>query len=240
MPCEHGIAALAWKKEKPEEFCHGWLTIGSYNATYKHFVKPIQGIQYWEKTEYVKLVPASVRRRPGRPKKQRRKDAFEEGPSNSKKMKRSYLVITCSRCSLEGHNKNGCVNQGVSPRPRGLVPPPPPPAASNVVQDDQVDIDLSQSHPQTQEGPAVDVVVQGPAVDVAVQGPQVGPQPMGFGQATFDPIPTGIRPPPIRGQNPTATLRGQNPTTRNATLFEEQMLMSFMPTPRFNPRGPRP
>jgi hypothetical protein len=25
-----------------------------------------------------------------------------------------------------------------------------------------VDIDLSQSHPQTQEGPAVDVVVQGP------------------------------------------------------------------------------
>jgi hypothetical protein len=49
---------------------------------------------------------------------------------------------------------------------------------------------------------------------------------MGFGQATFNPTPTGIRPPPIRGQNPTTT--------------EEQMLRSFMPTPKFNPRGPRP
>ncbi|GAU31259.1 hypothetical protein TSUD_153340 [Trifolium subterraneum] len=56
-------------------------------------------------------------------------------------------------------------------------------------------------------------------------------QPMGFGQATFDPIPTGIRPPPVRGPNPIA---------RNATIYEEQMLTSFMPSPRFNPRGPRP
>jgi hypothetical protein len=223
IPCEHGIAALAWKCEKPEDFCHGWLTMGSYNATYEHFVRPTQGMEYWEKTDFVKPVPAPIRRRPGRPKKQRRKDASQEGPSNSKKMKRSYPIITCSRCGLEGHNINGCVSQGVSPKPRGWVPPPPPPPpASNVVQENQVDIDLSQSHPQTQEIPAVDMVVQ-------------GPQPMGFGQATFDPTPTGIRPPPIRGQNPTTTFRGQNHATT-----EEQMLMSFMPTPRFNPRGPRP
>ncbi|KAK2412396.1 hypothetical protein QL285_047593 [Trifolium repens] len=223
IPCEHGIAALAWKCEKPEDFCRGWLTMGSYNATYEHFVRPTQGMEYWEKTDFVKPVPAAIRRRPGRPKKQRRKDASQEGPSNSKKMKRSYPIITCSRCGLEGHNINGCVSQGVSPKPRGWVPPPPPPPpASNVVQENQVEIDLSQSHPQTQEIPAVDMVVQ-------------GPQPMGFGQATFDPTPAGIRPPPIRGQNPTTTFRGQNHTTT-----EEQMLMSFMPTPRFIPRCPRP
>ncbi|KAK2437560.1 hypothetical protein QL285_022434 [Trifolium repens] len=190
IPCEHGIAALAWKCEKPEDFCHGWLTMGSYNATYEHFVRPTQGMEYWEKTDFVKPVPAPIRSRPGRPKKQRRKDASQEGPSNSKKMKRSYPIITCSRCGLEGHNINGCVSQGVSPKPREI--------------------------------PSVDMVVQ-------------GPQPMGFGQATFDPTPTGIRPPPIRGQNPTTTFRGQNHTTT-----EEQMLMSFMPTPRFNPRGPGP
>jgi hypothetical protein len=88
MPREHGIAALAWKCEKSEDFCHVCLTMGSYNATYEHFVRPTQGIEYWEKTDYVKLVPAPVRRRPGRPKKQRRKDAYEERLSNSKKMKR--------------------------------------------------------------------------------------------------------------------------------------------------------
>ncbi|PNX87801.1 hypothetical protein L195_g043898 [Trifolium pratense] len=211
MPCQHVVAALAWKREKPEDFCHGWLTMGSYNATYEHFVRPTQGLEYWQKTPHVKHVPAPVRRRPGRPKKQRRKDASDAGPSNSTKMKWSYPVITCSRCGLEGHNINGCVSQGVPPKRGGCVRPPhPPPPASNVVQQDQEDIDLSQSHPQTQQGPPPNI------------------------------RPTNIRPPPVRGQNPTATTSGHNPTTRNAIISDEQMLMSFMPTPRFNPRGPRP
>lgn len=59
--------------------------------------------------------------------------------------------------------------------------------------------------------------------DVNVQGPQ----PIGIGLGTFDPTPAGVRPPPITGQNP------------NARLNEQQMLTSFMPTPRFTPRGPR-
>ncbi len=50
-----------------------------------------------------------------------------------------------------------------------------------------------------------------------------GPQPIGIGQRTFDPAPVEVRPPPIRGQNP------------NARLNEQQMLTSFMPTPK----GPR-
>ena len=55
-----------------------------------------------------------------------------------------------------------------------------------------------------------------------------GPQPIGIGQGTFDLVPFGVRPPPIRGQNP------------NARLNEQQMLTSFIPSPRFTPRGLRP
>ncbi|GAU51118.1 hypothetical protein TSUD_281380 [Trifolium subterraneum] len=121
MPCEHAVVALAWKHERPGEFCHGWLTMGSYNATYEHFVKPTQGLEYWEKTYFVKLVPAPLRRRPGRPKKQRRKDGSNEGPTNSNKMKRSYPVITCSRFN-----------------PRGPRPTPNPIARNATISEEQM------------------------------------------------------------------------------------------------------
>jgi len=149
MPCVHGIAAIAWRHDKPENYCHGLLTLGSYNATYEHFIKPTQGEEFWEKTDYVKPVPAPKRRQPGRPKKQRRKDA-SEGPSGSGNIRRSYPVITCSRCGLEGnHNRFGCTSQGVMPMPPNWIPPPPPP--NNEGQGEQVTLDLSQSAPQTQE-----------------------------------------------------------------------------------------
>lgn len=86
----HACAAIAFKHLKPEDYCHAWLTIGSYNATYTFFIQPTQGEQYWRRTEYIHPVPPKLKRRPGRPKKQRRKDGNEEMVSNNK-LKRSYV-----------------------------------------------------------------------------------------------------------------------------------------------------
>ena len=72
---------------------------------------------------------------------------------------------------------------------------------------------MSQSSPQTQEQ----------LFDVNVQGPQ----PIGIGHRTFDPTSVGFRSPLISDQN------------SNACMNEQQMLTSFMPTPRFTPQGPR-
>ena len=94
------------------------------------FSKPTQGEEFWKKTDYVKLVSAPKRRQSGRPKKQRRKDA-SEGPSNSGNVRRSYPMLTCSRCVLEGnHNRVACTNQGVMHMPPNWAPPPPPNDAS--------------------------------------------------------------------------------------------------------------
>jgi len=104
-----------------------------------------QGEEFWEKTDYVKRVPAPKRRQPERPKKQRRKYA-SEGPSGSGNIRRSYLVIKCSRCGLKGnHNRVDCTNQGVMPMPPNWIPPPPPP--NNEGQEEQVTLDLSQPAP---------------------------------------------------------------------------------------------
>ncbi|RZB80566.1 hypothetical protein D0Y65_030320 [Glycine soja] len=124
MPCEHAIACIAHQVRKPEDFCQGWLTMGSYNATYEHFIKPTQGEEYWEPTSYDRPTPAPIKRRPGRPKKQRRKDTTEN-PSQTTKLKRSYPIITCQRCGHQGHNTNGCCYPGVSRRPPNWIPPPP-------------------------------------------------------------------------------------------------------------------
>lgn len=142
MPCMHAIAAIAFRHEKPEDYCHGWLTMGSYNATYEFFVQPTRGQEYWEKTQYTRPVPPPVKRRPGRPKKARRKDGNEDSVSNGR-LKRSYPAFTCSRCGVEGHNCKGC---------------PQRPPKETQTEETQTEIDMSQSQPVQSQDEVVVVI----------------------------------------------------------------------------------
>lgn len=219
MPCEHACAAIAWMREKPEDYCHGWLTLEAYNATYKFCVRPAEGQEYWEPTDYIRPVPAPIRKRPGRPKKARRKDANEEGTSSRRtKIKRAYQTKHCSRCGLEGHTMNRCSGQGVNHMPRGWViicercgieghymfqgcngqgVDPMPLNLISIQPMENVSIDMDDTH-----GPLPTQVTQPDEFDV-------------------EPIPLGVKPTPMRGPRP---MRGPG----------------FNP-PRFNPpRAPRP
>ena len=60
-----------------------------------------------------------MKRRPGQPKKARRKDITEGESSNNRiMMKRNFPTVTCMRYGLEGHNSRGCNNGGVPPKPK--------------------------------------------------------------------------------------------------------------------------
>lgn len=163
MPCKHVVAACAHKNEPPENYCHAWLTMGAYRSTYEFYVHPTRSQQYWEPTDYVKPLPPNVpKRKAGRPKRKRRRDATEQqvaGGSRTR-LRRTYPDITCTRCGLTGHNSRGCHRQGVSRMPRNWVPPPPEETENgeqteNGGQTENVDaqpglqteIDLSQSAP---------------------------------------------------------------------------------------------
>lgn len=50
--------------------------------------------------------PPAVRKQPGRPKKKRKKAAEET--SNSNKIRKFNVVMSCNICSKTGHNKRGC------------------------------------------------------------------------------------------------------------------------------------
>ena len=107
IPCMHACSAFTHQCRKPEDYCDGSLSFGSYHATYQFFINPTNSQEFWEKTPYLKPIPPKVRRSAGRPKKNRRKDG-DECVVTGGKLKRSYNVWTCSTCKQEGHNSRGC------------------------------------------------------------------------------------------------------------------------------------
>ncbi|RYR54302.1 hypothetical protein Ahy_A06g029560 [Arachis hypogaea] len=64
MPCVHACAALSRVNKDPEDFCHKWLTMDSYKATYLHSLNPIPGEALWEKSVYLKPLAPKVKRKP--------------------------------------------------------------------------------------------------------------------------------------------------------------------------------
>ncbi|KAG4982214.1 hypothetical protein JHK87_026963 [Glycine soja] len=91
------------------------------NETYENYIRPIRSQQYWETTTFDRLTPPHIKKRPGRPKKCRKKDQNEDQVNNNR-LKRSYKEVTCTRCGLNGHNNRGCINSGVPPRPKKWKP----------------------------------------------------------------------------------------------------------------------
>jgi len=106
----HAIAAIAHKGERPEAYCHHWLTMEAYRATYQYIVEPSRGEEYWAKTDYLPPLPPQLKKKKlGRPRKNRRKDATEESSSRKQhKVKRKLSEFTCTRCGGSGHNRQGC------------------------------------------------------------------------------------------------------------------------------------
>lgn len=107
IPCMHACSAIAHQCRKPEDYCDGLLSFGSYHETYQFFINPTNSQEFWEKTPYVKPIPPKIKRSAGRPKKNRRKDGNECDVVGGK-LKRSYNAWTCSICKQEGHNSRGC------------------------------------------------------------------------------------------------------------------------------------
>jgi len=103
----HACSAISHQCRKPEDYCDGLLSLGSYHATYQFFVNPTNSQEFWEQTSCEKPVPPPIKRSAGRPKKQRRKDGNEEAVVGGK-LKRSYKEWTCSRCKQQGHSSRGC------------------------------------------------------------------------------------------------------------------------------------
>nr|XP_027067869.1 uncharacterized protein LOC113693526 [Coffea arabica] len=108
IPCKHAALGATYRREKLKGYCDAAFSNDQYLKTYAFMINPILHMNRWPPMEDVTLavvLPPPLRRRAGRPRRNRRR-APDEGASASQH-KRS-ISFRCSKCGAFGHNRRTC------------------------------------------------------------------------------------------------------------------------------------
>ncbi|XP_022850584.1 uncharacterized protein LOC111372463 [Olea europaea var. sylvestris] len=138
IACSHVIASVVSRGLNVSEFVDDIYKKDAYMRTYTPSISPITGPDAWPTPGLNPLTPPVYTKRPGRPKKNRRKELNEVASSSQPKRssqskrnantsqstsgttegqrKRSGLIMTCTKCGETGHNRRGY---------KGAPPPAP-------------------------------------------------------------------------------------------------------------------
>ncbi|XP_019178873.1 PREDICTED: uncharacterized protein LOC109174035 [Ipomoea nil] len=114
MPCSHSICAIFHKGHQPDQYIHEWYSKERYLKTYHEVIQPINGEQFWPRTEGDEIHAPVPRKMTGRPKKKRKLEDNEKNKDKTKmsseisKLSRKGRIMTCQICKGKGHNKRFC------------------------------------------------------------------------------------------------------------------------------------
>ncbi|KAL2944399.1 Structure-specific endonuclease subunit slx4, partial [Bienertia sinuspersici] len=110
------------KWDTMEEFVDEFFKREVYLRAYAGSIPPCEGERHWPRVE-CKLDPPPIKVGPGRPRKNRIKDPFEQ-PKKQGTLSRHGMEMTCSICMVKGHNKRKCPNKesAVLPQPKPKKP----------------------------------------------------------------------------------------------------------------------
>ncbi|CAL2270221.1 unnamed protein product [Prunus armeniaca] len=76
---------------------------------YENIIQPVNGMDLWERTDFLEILPPKYNRQPGRPPKVRRKESGEkETKTGRKKVGRYQDSLKCGTCGQNGHNSVTC------------------------------------------------------------------------------------------------------------------------------------
>ncbi|XP_052113691.1 uncharacterized protein LOC107473343 [Arachis duranensis] len=101
LPCKHSAAAIIYIREKVENYCDAYYHKDKYIITYYGLHSPLPDLDTLDDTN---VLPPSLRRLPGRPRKSRIREKDEDAPSNARRIS----TVRCSNCKDLGHNRKGC------------------------------------------------------------------------------------------------------------------------------------
>ncbi|XP_042496943.1 uncharacterized protein LOC122075840 [Macadamia integrifolia] len=103
LPCRHATCCIAYKRERVEDYCDSFYSLGKYMQAYKNIMHPLPNILELADTNIMGVVESPpLRRQPGRPPKVRKR---EDGEPAAGEYKKKSSSVRCDRCKLEGHNK---------------------------------------------------------------------------------------------------------------------------------------
>ncbi|PWA41990.1 Leucine-rich repeat-containing protein [Artemisia annua] len=77
VPCVHVVAGYLHIGKEVDEGVSFWYSQEAWFNAYQFSIKPVLGSKYWKRTNDVPSLPPLFRKMPGRPQKQRRKEADE-------------------------------------------------------------------------------------------------------------------------------------------------------------------
>ncbi|KAL0297754.1 UNVERIFIED_CONTAM: hypothetical protein Sradi_6827500 [Sesamum radiatum] len=110
IPCKHAALGIFHRRDSLESFCDSRFSKENYMKAYSYYIHPVPDPTFWPQdleVEPTNLLPPIVRRMPGRPKKNRRKE-----PGEAPNVVRRSNMVRCKVCNDLGHNKRTCpVNQ---------------------------------------------------------------------------------------------------------------------------------
>lgn len=110
-PCCHAACAIAQGRHKIEDYVAKYFFKHEYLKGYSYMIHAVPGVVDYCKSNCETLRPPPIKRKRGRPKKNRKKDPDEDKRVST----RRGLTHTCSRCLEEGHNKVTC-SKSVHPK----------------------------------------------------------------------------------------------------------------------------
>ncbi|GKV22910.1 hypothetical protein SLEP1_g32721 [Rubroshorea leprosula] len=106
IPCRHGMLVIQHRGEEYEDYVHPCYKKQAYIDTYKNFIIPIDGMQFWADSGMPEIEPPIPKKTPGRPKKKRHLEEWEMAFGSN--MSRKGRVMTCQACFKKGHNSRTC------------------------------------------------------------------------------------------------------------------------------------
>ncbi|XP_059315899.1 uncharacterized protein LOC132066662 [Lycium ferocissimum] len=83
-----------------------WYRKDTYLKAYSSFIQPVPNMKMWPGSTNPIVEPPEVRKMPGRPPKNRKKEIGEVRKAG--KLPKYGITMTCSICRAANHNKRGC------------------------------------------------------------------------------------------------------------------------------------
>ncbi|XP_062086742.1 uncharacterized protein LOC133792837 [Humulus lupulus] len=106
IPCTHALACIRKNNWNLEDFVDDFYSKEAYQRTYTPIIKGTNGPESWPNPRSHPLEPLIIKKRSGRPKKKRRREAGE--PPAATKVRKYGLIMHCKKCGKACHNSKTC------------------------------------------------------------------------------------------------------------------------------------
>ena len=85
LPCKHASLCIGYKRGNIEEYCSEFFNVKTYQAAYNGVIHPLPETDLTTADPKTYILPLKLKRNPGRPRKERIREADEAGPSTERK-----------------------------------------------------------------------------------------------------------------------------------------------------------